>query len=131
MAAASDYLEDKILRAIFHNETYAAGATVYVSLHTADPTDAAAATELTDSGYARQAGAWNTPTVGAGTLDNSAAIEFPAIADVGPFTITHIGIWDAVSGGNLLLHEALNTSKVFSQNDVPRFPIGALVPQCA
>ena len=130
MTAASDYLEDKWLRTVFQNESFAVAAT-YVSLHTADPTDAAAATELTDSAYARIAGAWGVPTMGAGTVANSSAIEWAAIADAGPFTVTHVGIWDALSGGNLLMYAALTASKVFSQNDVPRFPTGSLTPKVA
>lgn len=130
MTAATDYYEDKLARTTFQNEAYSVAQT-YVSLHTSDPTDAAAATELTDSGYARIAASWNAPVVGAGTVSNSAAIEFNAIADAGPFTVTHIGIWDALSGGNLLIYAPLTVSKVFSLNDVPRFPIGSLVPKYA
>ena len=130
MTAASDYLEDKVQRAIFLGEAFSVPQT-YVSLHTADPTDAAAATELSDSGYVRKAGAWTAPIMGAGTVSNSAAIEFAAIADAGPFTITHVGIWDALNGGNLLEYAPLSTAKVFSQNDVPRFPTGSLTPKAA
>ena len=130
MTAATDYYEDKLLRTTFQNETYAVAQT-YVSLNTADPTDAAADTELTDSGYVRVAGAWAAPVLGAGTVSNSTDIEFPAIADAGPFSVTHIGIWDALSGGNLLIYAPLTTSKVFSQNDVPRFPTGSLTPKIA
>lgn len=130
MTAATDYYEDKLLRTTFQNEPYSVAQT-YVSLHTADPTDAAADTELTDSGYVRIAGAWNTPVLGAGTVSNSSDLEFPAIADAGPFSVTHIGIWDAITGGNLLIYAPLTTAKVFSQNDVPRFPIGSLTPKVA
>ena len=130
MTAATDYLEDKWLRTVFQGTAFSVAAT-YVSLHTADPTDAAAATELTDTAYVRIAGAWAAPTMGAGTVANSAAIEWPAIADAGPFTVTHVGIWDALSGGNLLMYAPLATSKVFSQNDVPRFPTGSLTPKVA
>lgn len=130
MTAATDYTEDKIQRAIFHNEPFSVAQT-YVSLNVADPTDAAADTELTDSGYGRIAGTWTAPVIGAGTVSNSVAIEFAAIADLGPFTVTHIGIWDAITGGNLIEYAPLTVSKVFSQNDVPRFPIGSLTPKCA
>jgi hypothetical protein len=130
MTAASDYYEDKLLRTTFQNEPYSVAQT-YVGLNTADPTDAAADTELTDSGYARVAGAWTVPVLGAGTVSNSADLEFPAIADAGPFSVTHITIWDAPTGGNMLIYAPLTTAKVFSQNDVPRFPIGSLTPKVA
>lgn len=130
MTAASDYYEDKLLRTTFQNEPYSVAQT-YVGLNVADPTDAAAATELSDSGYARVAGAWNAPVIGAGTVSNSADLEFPAIADAGPFSVTHITIWDAPTGGNMLIYAPLTTAKVFSLNDVPRFPIGSLTPKVA
>jgi hypothetical protein len=130
MTAASDYYEDKLLRTTFQNEPYSVPQT-YVGLNTADPTDAAADTELTDSAYVRVAGAWSAPVMGAGTVSNSADLEFAAIADTGPFSVTHITIWDAISGGNMLIYAPLTTAKVFSQNDVPRFPIGSLTPKIA
>jgi hypothetical protein len=130
MTAASDYYEDKLLRTTFQNEPYSVAQT-YVGLNTADPTDAAADTELTDSAYVRVAGAWSAPVMGAGTVSNSADLEFPAIADAGPFSVTHITIWDAITGGNMLIYAPLTTAKVFSLNDVPRFPIGSLTPKVA
>ena len=130
MTAATDYLEVLLLNAIFKATPTAFGNT-YISLHIADPTDAAAPTELGDSAYVRVIGAWGTATSGVGTISNSADIEFPAIADAGPFSVTHIGIWDLISGGNLLIYAPLTTAKVFSLNDVPRFPIGSLTPKVA
>lgn len=130
MAGLSDYAEVAVLNALLRN-TALQITTPYVSLHTADPGDAGAANELTDSGYARKSATFAVPTSGSGTTSNSAEITFNAIADAGPFTVTHIGIWDAVSGGNLLLTAALNASKQFSQNDVPRFPIGSLTVTAA
>lgn len=130
MTAASDYYEAKLLRTTFQNEPYSVAQT-YVGLNVADPTDAAAPTELGDSGYARVAGVWAVPVPGAGTVSNSADLEFNAIADAGPFSVTHITIWDALTGGNMLIYAPLTTAKVFSQNDVPRFPIGSLTPKIA
>lgn len=130
MTAASDYYEAKLLRTTFQNEPYSVAQT-YVGLNVADPTDAAAPTELGDSGYARVAGVWTVPVPGAGTVSNSADLEFNAIADAGPFSVTHITIWDALTGGNMLIYAPLTTAKVFSQNDVPRFPIGSLTPKIA
>ena len=126
MSAASDYLEVAVLNASLRNVALQVAAT-YISIHTADPTDAAASNELTDSGYARKVCTWDAPTSGAGTTANTADVDFNAIADAGPFTITHVGIWDAVTVGNLLYHAPLSVSKSFSLADVPRFPAGSLV----
>ena len=130
MTAASDYYEVKLLRTTFQNEPYSVAQT-YVGLNVSDPGDTGIPTELTDSGYARVAGVWATPIEGAGTVSNSADLEFNAIADAGPFSVTHITIWDALTGGNMLIYAPLTTAKVFSLNDVPRFPIGSLTPKIA
>ena len=59
------------------------------------------------------------------TASNSAAIEFPtATAPYG--TVTHIGVFDASSGGNLIAYAALTTSKAIDTGDVFRLPAGDL-----
>lgn len=126
MSGMSDFTEAAVLNAICNNSSFAV-AQVYVSLHTADPGDASGANELTDSGYARKASSFGAAVSPGGTCANDAEVLGNAIADAGPFSVSHFGIWDAVSGGNYLGSAALATTKVFSQGDVPRFPVGALV----
>jgi len=122
----SDYLEGKVLDALCNNVSFAV-AQVYVSLHTADPGDATGANELTDGGYARKSASFGTPVSPGGTCANDLEVLFNAISDTGPFTITHFGLWDAAVAGNYLGSGALATSKVFSQADTPRFPVGSLI----
>ena len=56
---------------------------------------------------------------------NSAAIEFPtATASYG--TVTHIGVFDASTGGNLIAYAALTTSKAIDTGDVLRLPANDL-----
>lgn len=109
-AVISDYLETKILNHVLRNTAYTSpGTSVYVSLHTADPTDAGTGTEVSGTGYARvQVTAWDAPASRA--TQNTNAITF-AQAGSNWGTVTHIGIWDASSAGNLLFHGALTTSK--------------------
>lgn len=114
MAAASNYLELKILEHTLGITAYTAPSTVYLALFTTDPTDAGTGTEVSGGGYARQAISWNAPASGA--ADNSADVTFPqATADYG--TVSHIGIYDASSAGNLLYHGALSASKSITEND--------------
>ncbi len=130
MSGLSDYAEVAVLNAILRNTSLQV-TTVYTSLHTADPGDAGAANELTDSGYARKVATFDAPTSGAGTTQNSSDVTFNAIDDAGPFTVTHVGLWDSLTTGNLLLTAALTASKQFSLNDVPRFPAGSLTVTAA
>lgn len=114
MAAASDYLELKILEHTLGISSYTAPTTTYLALFTSDPTDAGTGTEVSGGSYARQSISWNTPASGATT--NSADVTFPqATANYG--TVTHIGIYDASSAGNLLYHGSLSASKSVEEND--------------
>lgn len=114
MAAASDYLELKILEHTLGITSFTAPTTTYLALFTSDPTDAGTGTEVSGGSYARQSISWNTPASGATT--NSADVTFPqATANYG--TVTHIGIYDASSAGNLLYHGALSASKSVETND--------------
>lgn len=131
MAAMSDYLEGQIIDHLFRTGTFAKPAAIYVALFTAAPSDSGGGTEVTGGSYARaqvtQLDAnWNAPTAGNGLTDNVNDIVFPTpSANWG--TITHFGIFDASSAGNLLLHGALGTSKTVNNGDpAPKFAAGAL-----
>ena len=90
----------------------------YVALFTSNPDEDASGTEVSGGAYARQS---VTFTVSGNTASNSAAIEFPtATASYG--TVTHIGVFDASSGGNLIAYAALTTSKAIDTGDVMRIP---------
>ena len=90
----------------------------YVALFTSNPDEDASGTEVSGGAYARQSVAF---TVSGNTASNSAAIEFPtATAPYG--TVTHIGVFDASSAGNLIAYAALTTSKAIDTGDVMRIP---------
>lgn len=125
MAALSDYLENALLSHILRNTAYTSpGTSVYVSLWTTNPTDAGNGTEATGGSYARvQVTSWDAPSGGA--TANTGAITFPtATADWGD--ITHVGIHDASTAGNLLFHGALDSPKTVDNGDVFQFAAGAL-----
>ncbi|HET8689211.1 MAG TPA: hypothetical protein VFM18_21580 [Methanosarcina sp.] len=149
MAAMSDFLENKLIDFLFRGQALgitgasaAAGTgptTLYFGLYTGNPTDAGGGTEVTGGSYARVAvtsslANWaGTQSAGStvassgtgGTTSNNAAITFPApTANWG--TITGVGVFDAASGGNLLLWSALTTSKTVNNGDAaPSFAASA------
>ena len=57
---------------------------------------------------------------------NSAAIEFAAASGGNWGTITHVAIFDASSGGNMLGWSALTTSRTINDGDILRIPAGDL-----
>jgi hypothetical protein len=123
MAAMSNYLENALINATLRNTTYTSPATVYVALYTSDPTDANTGTECTGASYARESMAFGAPSNGVST--NSSAVEFDqATGSWG--TVTHFGILDALTTGNLLYHGALTSSKVIENGDVFKFASAAV-----
>ena len=94
----------------------------YVALYTAAPSDAGGGTEVSGGSYVRKAA---TFTVTGDTASNSAAVEFD-VATASWGTVTHAGIFDASSGGNLIAYASLTASKLIDSGDVLRFPISDL-----
>ena len=123
MAEFSNYLENALINAVLRNTSYTSPATVYVSLYTSDPTDADSGTEVSGGSYARTAVTMGAPSNGVST--NSADVTFPTCtASWG--TVSHIGIHDASTGGNLLFHTPLDTSKTIDSGDIFKITSGNL-----
>ena len=114
MAAMSDYLENALINAVLRNTAYTSPSAVYIGLFTTDPTDAKTGTEVSGGAYARQAITFGAPTNG--VAYNSADVTFP-VATASWGTVTHIGIFDAATSGNLLFHGTLTNSKTISADD--------------
>jgi len=109
-----------ILDAIFRGTAPTVYASKFVSLHTANPTDAGTS-EATDGSYARQAATFDTAATG--HTQNTGAVTF---AGMPAGTFSHFGIWSAVSGGVLLGYAALTASKTPSAGDSINFAIGEI-----
>lgn len=129
MSGFSDYLEAALVNATLRGGTYTGGP-VFAAVFTADPTDAALATELTDTGYVRQRLHDTVVSDGLtapvnGVVTNTHNLVYPAIAGL-TFRVTHWGLFDALAGGNLLYHAPMANPKTLDQFDVLSFPPGAL-----
>ena len=118
----SNYLELALLDHIFNDVAFTPPANVFVALYTATPNDGGGGTEVTGGSYARQSTGpadWNPAS--AGSKDNANAITFPT-ATAAWGTVTSFGLFDAVSGGNLLAYGDLTSSKVVGNGDTFEFP---------
>ena len=123
MAAMSNYLELKMLDHFLGTSSTSAPSNVFLSLWTSDPTDAGSGTELSGDAYARQD--INFAAASGGAAASNATVTFPtATGSWG--TITHIGIHDAATSGNLLYHSALSASKAIASGDVFQVASGAI-----
>ena len=119
----SNFLETEILDHVFAGAAYTAPSTKYLALFTAIADgEAGSVTEISGNAYARQSVAFTTS---GNTTSNNAAVEFPtATGSWG--TVTHVGVYDASTSGNLMAYATLSASKAIDTGDVFRVPSGDL-----
>lgn len=118
----SNYLENALINVTLRNTAFTA-VSPFVALFTSDPTDAGTGTQVSGGSYARTAVTFGAPSNGVTT--NSADVIFPtATSSWG--TVTHIGIYDASTGGNLLYHTPLDIAKTIDTGDIFRINTGNL-----
>ena len=93
-----------------------------MALFTTNPAEDGSGTEVSGGAYARQSVAF---TVTGNTASNTGAVEY-ATATENYGTVTHVGVYDASTSGNLLAYAALTSSKSIEIGDVFRVPTGDL-----
>jgi len=123
MAEMSNYLENALINATLRATTFTSPATVYVGLYTSDPTDANTGTECSGASYARKSATFGAPSNGVSTTTADVTFD-QATGSWG--TISHIGILDASTSGNLLYHTALDASKTIDTGDIFKIASGSL-----
>tara|TARA_R100000951_G_scaffold78684_2_gene66424 strand:- start:1466 stop:1846 length:381 start_codon:yes stop_codon:yes gene_type:complete len=118
----SNTFETTVLTWAFSTSSATRPTAWHLALYTAAPDDTGGGTEVSGSAYARQS---VTFTISGNTASNTSALEFPTAT--GAYgTVTHVGVFDAASGGNLIAYAALTTSKAIDTGDVLRVPAGDL-----
>lgn len=115
MSAASDYLENALLDHVMRNTALTSPTNVYLGLSTGSFNDDNSGTELSGNGYARQT--ITCSAASSGSITNSSAISFPTATGTWG-SISHFGVFDASSSGNLLFHGALASAKTITSGDV-------------
>lgn len=136
MSQASDYLEGKVLDTIaslgsidLATGTITAGTGGHIALFTSAPSDAGGGTECSGGSYAREAvGASGFGAASGGAITNTSEFKWAdATADWG--TVTHIGLFDAATGGNLLVYGALTSSVAITNGDIFKIPASGFTIQ--
>ena len=121
MADKSTYWRNAVIDTMTSGGSGISAITPYVSLHTADP-GLTGTSEVTGGSYARQTVAFSAASSGA--TANTGAVTF---TDMPSATITHVGLWDSLSGGNFLYGDVLtNGSQIVNSGGSFEFPIGDL-----
>jgi hypothetical protein len=134
LAGFTQFLQAELLDHIHTDDAYtpAGAGTLWAALSTTTPTEESTSnwnfTEPVGNGYAREpttAATWDAATTATPSLKtNGAAIDFGSASGGSWGTITHFGIWDNSTVGNLLLGGALSASKTIDDGDSAQFPIG-------
>ena len=129
MSAMSNYLEKALNDHVLGGPDYNRAGTVYFALFTGvTDGDANSVTQVSGGSYARAAvtnNSTNFPgaSLGSGSKSNATQIVFPtATASWG--TVTHWGVYDAPTGGNLLYWGELLLPRTIGSGDTPRFNSG-------
>lgn len=126
MSAASNFLENAIIEATFRGAAFPTINKTYIALHTADPTDTGISEVTTTAwpSYARQdaakggavASGWLASSDG--VTKNALQLIYPVFDGTADLTVTHFSVWDAATGGNMLVHAQLATSRTVQNGDV-------------
>ncbi len=98
-------------------------ATKYLSLHTSDPGPLGDFdSEASGGDYERQPTTFTVAgSRSSGNVDNAIFANMPA------GTVTHVGIWTAVTGGNMIASKNLTTPIVVAEGDTFKVPATAVV----
>lgn len=119
MADATTYLKNELADHVFRNAAYTSPTTVYLALFTTATDDAGGGTEVAGGSYARQSVTFGAPTDGA--VSNTGTVTFTNLPTA---TITHWAIFDAVSAGNMLVHDAFGSPINATAGDDQPFAVG-------
>lgn len=129
MAAATDYMENALLDHSLKGSAYSQPTNIYVSLHSAAPTDAAPSTgEITGGSYARVTCTSSWAAASGGSKATNADLTW---TNMPATTVTHIAIWDSSTGGNGLFHGSLTASKAVNGGDTFKILSGNLTVSLA
>ena len=119
----TNYGEDQVLTMFKENMDQSSNF-YYLALFTGDPGETGSTEdEVSGGSYARQPVSFDEPD--GGTMVSADDIEFPA-ATAAWGTVTHWGLCDAATSGNVWWTGAITTPKSISSGDVYRIPAGYL-----
>jgi hypothetical protein len=121
----STYSGNLLLDLLLRGQAPTVPVSVWLSLHTADPGNTGDNEVDTAAwpSYARQepaqGGAIGTGFTAAANKhsENENEILFPGQDGAGDVTVTHFGLWDAETNGNLLFYGALNAARQLFPTD--------------
>ena len=125
---ATNYFEDSMLNIAAQAQNIPAVTMPYLELFLSNPGDeGTSGTPISYSGYARQLITFSDPAAdGSGlSMQNVGQIAF-AESPINAGQVTYVGVYDAISGGHLLLYGQLDTPLQVNANVSPVFRDGSI-----
>jgi hypothetical protein len=117
MGQLTNFTEKKILDHVLKVASYSPPANVYVGLSSADPTaDGSGWVDADYTGYARKQVTFDAAA--SRKVVQAALVSFDLCTD-GDDTVSYFGIWDQLTGGNLMAYGALSTPKQVVAGNTP------------
>ncbi len=116
---ATDYLETKILN-LLRGISATAPGTVYLGLYLNSPGEAGGGTEVSYAGYARKPVVLSAPAAMSGGIgvQNVEEITY-ATTPSAVGSVTHLGLLDSLTGGNMLCYAELTEPLVLGAGEAP------------
>jgi|SRR6056297_2004226 len=111
---------NKLLDKLFNDTDFSQPTTLYLALHTADPSGTGA-NEVSGGDYARQEITFSNASSGA--IVSNIDAKFDGLPEA---TLTHASIWDASSNGNIWWESALSSQTTVDSGDSYKIPAGAI-----
>ena len=125
MSQATNHMESLVLTGLLNGTSITlSGAKPYIGLLTSAPTDSGGGTEISGGSYGRVqiggAGQGDFSVVDGSATNDSEFKWADATADWG--NITHIGLFDSATDGNMLLYGTLSSSVNVTSGDIFKIP---------
>lgn len=123
MSEMTKYLQEIIVDMILFDASFSPSPVIYVGLLSSLSSDGELYSEINGNGYARQVISFDAPT--GGVSASSTTVTFPTpTADWG--TVTHVGIFTAATGGNMLYYETLSFPITILEDSIVNITEGSL-----
>jgi len=126
MTAATNYAEDLLLKWLLTAGAVTRPSAWYVALHSADPGETGASSELSGNGYARVSATFSVSGTAPTEATNSGDVTFAAATGSNWTAATHASVWDSLTTGNCLGKGALSSSVTINVGDNLKIPAGSL-----
>jgi hypothetical protein len=125
------YSQTLVLNSLLNASNLIAPTSVYLALFTTMPTDyyspgSIDGVEVSGNAYARQVISFGTPLGDPTACSNATLISFPQASGSWGVVVA-IGIFDAITGGNLLYYGNLTANQYVAPGNTVKFTIGSII----